>query len=399
MVVECPACKTRYRVDAGLVTTGETSFECCQEDCGHIFVYTPPVLWKGHSPEPASDAEPLSFSSQPESPRENERDHEDESGVNGPDSLGRIPAFVRPESEPPPPAEVQGRAEQAGRDGQAEQDGQNKPDEPDKPDKPDEQTEQVGPDEQAGPHVEPVSEGHSAPDPQAEPLATPQKAPRGGPELPAGSPVPTPVGPDEDAEPELRMIPATADSPPADEPPEAPLSVRTVFALIGFFVCGYALLGYSALCHPRHTKLVLHQLPVVGKFFAVEPFSARHIRLDKLSGSFWLSKDNRRVFAVAGTALNTASVSAKLVQIEGTLYNGIGKRVRQQFVFCGHEANAALLESLTVRDMDTLQKLVPPKDFHIPAGQVVKCLLVFTRPPGSVSEISGRVVSVQFEDV
>lgn len=357
MTVECPACKTRYRVDASLVMAGETSFECCQEDCGHIFVYTPPVMWKGNGPEP--DTEPVRSSSRPESAPNNGQqvNLEAESSVKAADVLDRVPAFVHQEIEPPPLAEMEDHAEQARQD---EYDTQTEPD------------------------VGPVSE--DAPDIGAEPLETPEKAPN------ARQPVSNP------AEPALHMIPASTDSSPADKPDAALLSVRGVFILIGSFVCGYALLSYAALSYPRQTKLALRQLPVVGQFFASEPFSARHIRLDKLSGSFWLSKDNRRVFAIAGTARNTASVSAKLVQIEGTLYNGVGKQVGQQLVFCGHEANAALLESLTVRDMDTLQKLVPPRDFHIPAGQAANCLLVFTRPPGSVSEISGRVVSVQFED-
>ena len=366
MTVECPACKTRYRVDASLVVAGETSFECCQEDCGHIFAYTPPVMWTGRCPEP--DTEPVSSSSQPESARQNEHqgDREAESSVNAADAPGRVPAFVRQEIELPPPAGMDNRA---GQTGHARQDEDDVPAEPD-----------------GGP----VSE--DAPDIQAEPLTMPEKAPRHGPESNAGPPVSKP------AEPAPHTGHVEAASPPADKPPEALLSVRAVFAVIGSFVCGYALLSYAALSYPRQTKLALRQLPVVGHFFASEPFSARHIRLDKLSGSFWLSKDNRRVFAVAGTARNTASVSARLVQIEGTLYNGVGKQVGQQLVFCGHEANAALLESLTARDMDTIQKLVPPRDFHIPAGRAANCLLVFTRPPGSVSEVSGRVVSVQFED-
>ena len=181
-------------------------------------------------------------------------------------------------------------------------------------------------------------------------------------------------------------------------PSAALLSARNVLVLLGSVVCGYALLSYSALTHPGQTRQLLRQLPVVGSLLAAEPFSARHIRLNKLSGGFWLSKDNRRVFAVAGTALNTARVSARRVRIEGTLYNGVGEQLGQQRVFCGSEARAELLESLTVRDIATLQKFVPPQDFHIPAGRTVACLLVFTKPPGSVAEISGRVVSVQFDD-
>ena len=351
MVVACPACKTRYRVDAALVMAGETSFECCQEECGHVFVYTPPVLWKGNGQE--SETEPPS---PPESTHENapQTDPENESDCTDADAPDYVPAFVRQEIEPSPPAADQDRAEQAEQD------------------------------EEAGPEPE----GHSVADVPAEPLSAPIR-PHDEAQSPGRPIVSVSTGPGGNAGSER---PAATDAPSA-----ALLSVRNVLVLLGSCVCGYALLSYSALIHPGQTQQLLRQLPVVGSLLATEPFSARHIRLDKLSGGFWLSKDNRRVFAVAGTALNTASVSAKRVRIEGTLYNGVGEQLKRRRVFCGSEARAELLESLTVRDMNTLQKFVPPQDFHIPAGRTVACLLVFTQPPGSVAEISGRVVSVQFE--
>ena len=357
MVVVCPACQTRYRVDAALVVAGETSFECCQEECGHVFVYTPPVLWKGNGQE--CETEPPGPQSQPESAHENppESDPEDESGLTDADSPGRVPAFVRQEIETLPPTVDQDRAPQA------EQDERNEPD------------------------VEPESQ--SLADLQAELLATAPPRPRDEAQPPGGPIVSVSTGPGGNAGSER---PAATDAPSA-----ALLSVRNVLVLLGSVVCGYALLSYSALTHPGQTQQLLRQLPVIGSLLVAEPFSARHIRLDKLRGGFWLSKDNRRVFAVVGTALNTANVSARRVRIEGTLYNGVGEQLERQRVFCGSEARAELLESLTVRDMNTLQKFVPPQDFHIPAGRTVQCLLVFTRPPGSVAEISGRVVSVQFD--
>ena len=354
VVVACPACQTRYRVDAALVVAGETSFECCQEECGHVFVYTPPVLWKGNGQE--CETAPPNPPSQPEPAHENppESDPEDETAA---DSPGRVPAFVRQEIETLPPTVDQDRAPQAEQDEQDEGGG-------------------------------PEPERRRVADLPAEPPVAPIR-PQDEAQSPGGPIVPVSTGPGGNAGSER---PAATDAPSA-----ALLSVRNVLVLLGSVVCGYALLSYSALIHPGQTQQLLSRLPVVGSLLAAEPFSARHIRLDKLSGGFWLSKDNRRVFAVAGTALNTASVSAKRVRIEGTLYNGVGEQLERQRVFCGSEAKAELLESLTVRDIATLQKFVPPQDFHIPAGRAVQCLLVFTKPPGSVAEIVGRVVSVQFE--
>ena len=311
------------------------------------------MLWKGSGQE----SEPPGSPSQPESAHENppENDPEDESGFTAADSPGRVPAFVRQEIETPPPTVDQGRAPQAEQDEKAE---------------PEPESRSVA-EVPAGPPVALIGPGDEAQSPGG-PIASVSTGPGGD----AGS-----------------ERPAATDAPSA-----ALLSVRNVLVLLGSVVCGYALLSYSALAHPGQTQQLLSQLPVVGSLLAAEPFSARHIRLDELSGGFWLSKDNRRVFAVAGTALNTARVSARRVRIEGTLYNGVGEQLGRQRVFCGSEARAELLESLTVRDIATLQKFAPPQDFHIPAGRTVACLLVFTKPPGSVAEISGRVVSVQFDD-
>ena len=69
MVVACPACHTRYRVNGSVTLAGETSFECSQEECKHIFVYNPPVLWKGNT---SSDIDPPADPPIPDSPSQQE---------------------------------------------------------------------------------------------------------------------------------------------------------------------------------------------------------------------------------------------------------------------------------------------------------------------------------------
>ena len=79
------------------------------------------------------------------------------------------------------------------------------------------------------------------------------------------------------------------------------------------------------------------------------------------------------------------------------IYRGAsGKVVGQRVIFCGTETAAAVLASLTVREIGILQNLVPPKQFSVPAGQTVNFLLVFTAPPPSIAEFSCRVVAAQF---
>ena len=363
MVVACPACHTRYRVNGSVTLAGETSFECSQEECKHIFVYNPPVLWKGNT---SSDTDPPADLPIPDSPSQQE-----------PASQNEAKQSLQAEASRPEPA-------------------------------PDSRQDVLRDSVPASAEDVP-----SWKTPQSQ-----REVERSFALQPSVSMAPS-CQEEEDEEPRLKFAYRDQDEQNEQgaeqqyeqedaqyeqgemqeyEREEAFLPLRTVFLLLVGCVLGYAALSYYALSDLQETKLRLRNLPFVGDVFAAEPFSESHITLTNLSGSFWLSKDNRRVFAVAGTAVNNASSPARLVQIEGTLYNQVGKKVGQEIVFCGNEANSNLLQSLTVRDIETLQNLAPPKDFRIPAGHEVNCLLVFTKPPATVAELGGRVVSVQFEE-
>ena len=363
MVVACPACHTRYRVNGSVTLAGETSFECSQEECKHIFVYNPPVLWKGNT---SSDTDPPADLPIPDSPSQQE-----------PASQNEAKQSLQAEASRPEPA-------------------------------PDSRQDVL---RDAVPASAEDVPSWKTPQSQRE-------VERSFALQPSVSMAPS-CQEEEDEEPRLKFAYRDQDEQNEQgaeqqyeredaqyeqgemqeyEREEAFLPLRTVFLLLVGCVLGYAALSYYALSDLQETKLRLRNLPFVGDVFAAEPFSESHITLTNLSGSFWLSKDNRRVFAVAGTAVNNASSPARLVQIEGTLYNQVGKKVGQEIVFCVNEANSNLLQSLTVRDIETLQNLAPPKDFRIPAGHEVNCLLVFTKPPATVAELGGRVVSVQFEE-
>ncbi|MCS6927154.1 MAG: DUF3426 domain-containing protein [Candidatus Binatia bacterium] len=177
---------------------------------------------------------------------------------------------------------------------------------------------------------------------------------------------------------------------------EVIVSVRPLVGFLGILVAGYAGLMFYALAHLEKTEAFLAQLPVLGSLFAAEHATAQQITLLDLRGSFWLTKDGRRVFAISGRAANDAALPARNVQIEGLLYDASGKVIGQRVIFCGTETAPAVLERLTVREIGILQSLVPPKQFNIPAGQSVNFLIVFTSLPSPPAQFSCRVVAAQF---
>ncbi|MBI3302023.1 MAG: DUF3426 domain-containing protein [Deltaproteobacteria bacterium] len=59
MIVECPACHTRYRTDSSGVIDDNTFFECSQEECRHVFSYSPPLFGGGGNDVASRSAPPL----------------------------------------------------------------------------------------------------------------------------------------------------------------------------------------------------------------------------------------------------------------------------------------------------------------------------------------------------
>lgn len=331
MIVECPACHTRYRTNSAGVIDGVTFFECSHEQCRHVFLYSTPAIRGGEDEH--------SFADLPSSP---------------PSRVGPGRAF----SNENPPYLLSSRAARLG----------------------------------ARPLLEPLEEQQDSPPPSTRAPLPQNRSPQPSYELEDAAIPETPF-----------FIPEENDDQDISSPwdrlasgPEITFSPRSIFVLLGFIVLGYAALGLYFLSHPAATTAILSSLPLLDIEPADEPMVAQQITLTDLKGGFWLTRDNRRVFAVSGKAVNNARQSARSIQIEGTVYDTQGKVTEQETVFCGTQTATATLESLTVREIAILQDLAPPAQFNIPAGQAGNFLVVFTTPPPNAAEFSCRVAAVQF---
>jgi hypothetical protein len=323
MIIECPACHTRYRTDSASVEAG-VIYECTQEQCGERFAYTPPPRTSHRdkavvppSPQvmPVAEDEPGLFADEPglfvDEDDEDSHVPEDEHWL-GSSRSGRQPA-------PEPSYEDE--------------------------------------------EEEPASERFSF------------------------SPVV-----DED----LPHTPGIGERYHTAQITEVSLSFGTVFAILALMVLGYAVVGWYSLSRIDIMPSTLARLPLVGTVFASGHFSSQQLALADVQGEFWLTKDNRRVFVVSGKVVNHASLPAREVQVEGTLYDAEGKEVGRQLSFCGTKSALPVLEGITVREVGILQNLVPPKDFEVTTGQEASCLVFFTKPPPNIAEFSCRVAAVKF---
>jgi len=169
-----------------------------------------------------------------------------------------------------------------------------------------------------------------------------------------------------------------------------------VLGLLILLVVGYYLLGNHWRTNLADTESMLTRLPIVGSSFIASQFSSHHIVLSDLKSGFWVTKDSKRVFAISGKATNNASVPASMIQIEAQLHDIDGGTIEQRVISCGMGTTAESLPTLTTHEINVLQGLMPPKQFHVPPGQAVNFLIVFPNPPTTVTELSCRVATAQF---
>jgi hypothetical protein len=185
-------------------------------------------------------------------------------------------------------------------------------------------------------------------------------------------------------------------SPSVRSTPEATISPGVFLLFLGFLVLSFGSLSVYCFYHPEDTEAVLAQIPIFNTLVAGERFSTQHIILSDLNGRYQVTKDNQKVFTVSGVATNNATIPARTIQLEGTIYDATGKVVGQRLIFCGTNIDPERLANLTLREIGALQDLVPPKQFHVTAGSAVKFLIVFSSPSSAVAEFRGRVVTAQF---
>ena len=347
MIIECPACHTRYRTDGSLSITDSTLFECSREQCGHVFSYFP------------------------ESPRETGADSPPgKPFVDPPDAQDAEPYLTVDDdfSPSPPPSLVRTSDEPAAVLSSSR---------PASPTKASVSTPQMT-----------KSFTDDFTDPEDFSL-----------EPPSLSSLAPPAPPSVTNEEVRRNEPRRRATPPHQRPRPTPLTVVSVWPVLGFFlllVLGYYLLGNRWRTNIIDTESMLARLPLVGSSFVASQYSPQNITLSEVKSGFWVTKDSKRVFAISGKATNNAAVPASLIQIEGQLHNIDGETIDQRIISCGMGTTAESLPTLTTREISVLQGLVPPKQFHVPPGQSVNFLIVFPNPPPAIAELSCRVATAQF---
>jgi predicted Zn finger-like uncharacterized protein len=343
LIVECPRCRARYRVETGVLERDQT-FKCSR--CSHIFAYEFASA-SAESLEPSPTTPPPSSEPRQEPLRGEPRKPAERRDV---DSLSF--SFSRPgattsegnaaEVEPPSLAPPQGRLQgaPADRDFSFVEDSEQ-----------DDSSDTIDDELDAGPAEH---------------------------DLPSDEP---------------RFV--RGEEQPRVEEETGSDAGRPYLLYLTILVILYAILALDLLNHPAQLAKLLAGVPIIGNMLAEDHLLQTRVQLQDVEGAYQQIKDEHLVFIVSGRAVNAAAESLKGVQIESAVYDQNGKLVENKSIYCGNAISLKIVKDLSTKEITLLQRLEPPKRFEIRPGEAAGFSVVFLNPPPTLKEFTARVAAAQ----
>ncbi|MBI4523856.1 MAG: zinc-ribbon domain-containing protein [Deltaproteobacteria bacterium] len=381
MLVQCPNCRTTYRVSDSLVTTSEPTFRCSR--CKHIFLLRleskkrtaeeRTSVPSGRDSADNKETEELAFSfphrkqKEEESPTPSQPPEEPERAISGisaiRDSRTAPPAVqddpagfesssgvrtAEPEAEP---TAAEGRAVF--------------------PDSPDEGWSMGG----AGLPNEKV-------------FAISQKE-AGTKELPKDTSSVTEST--ANREPSFIVESKTRLGSASDE--EERVSILPYLSLFGCLLILYSSVTFLYQSHPKIIDNLLRAVPLLGDSVFKNNHLKQGIALASVRPGYQKIVGNREVFVVFGTAVNHNPMSVRQVRVEAQIFDAQGKEIEKQVVSVGNAVSAKIIRDMSFQEISILQQQSPMKRFEIPPDDSAKFVVVFLKPGREVKHFTCRVVS------
>ena len=344
MIVECPRCRARYRVEAGVLDRDQT-FKCSR--CSHVFAYESESA--SDVPEPLeisrTPPQPVSESLRPEPSRgETRKPGERRDGDSLSFSFSRPNAATSEASSAEPPSIA-----------------------------PAQRPPQGPPTDRDFSFVEDDEHDDSS-DPTDDELVA------GSAEHDLRSDEPRFVRGEE----ELRVEEGNGYDP-----------ARPYLLYLTILVILYAILALDLLNHPAQTAKLLASVPIIGNMLAEDHLLQTRVQLQDVEGAYQQLKDEHPVFIVSGRAVNAAAESLKGVQIESAVYDQSGRLVETKSIYCGNAMSLKIVKDLSTKEITLLQRLEPPKRFEIRPGEAAGFSVVFLNPPPTLKEFTAKVAAAQ----
>src|SRR5713226_677979 len=386
MLIQCPSCRTTYRVKENVATIPNPTFRCSR--CKHIF-----AQGLGTAPSPARETSStttasrqqnndegrelsFSFPPAPKKPTSEERNKED---FKFPEPI-EPPTLHNNAREPmeSPKMEIQEPPFLAQNDLGLRDPGE----------RPLSMTENNQPSSALNNETEDswsITSAH----PKEESFDIPQESRTF--QIDTPSEVPTEV--DTDPEQPPSTLEQTEDRISANFNQGYALSTLPYLSLFCCFLLFYSVVSFVSQARPQTIEPFIKAVPWLGSSVIKNSHLRLGVDLKSIRPSFMVISENREVFVISGAAVNHNPASVRGIQVEGNIYNAEGKEIERQTIWVGNAISPKIIRGMTGQELSDIQKLPPLKRFEISPEESTIFAIVFFKPSGEIKYFSYRVLS------
>ena len=172
-------------------------------------------------------------------------------------------------------------------------------------------------------------------------------------------------------------------------------STLPYLTLCGLLVVFFAVVTAFNQAHPKATEGIVKQIPLVGASVLKNNHLKNGVIVQHRRAGYQSIQGNREVFVIAGVVLNQNPVTIREVRVAAQVYNNEGKELEQQTIWVGNAISPKIIRGMSAQDVSDLQRLKPLKSFEIPPGDSAPFAIVFLKSSKGVKDYTCRVLSAE----
>ncbi|MDH3443010.1 MAG: zinc-ribbon domain-containing protein [Deltaproteobacteria bacterium] len=174
---------------------------------------------------------------------------------------------------------------------------------------------------------------------------------------------------------------------------DQPASVTPFLTLFGLLVIFFAFVLAYQKTHPTVSEAWVRSIPILGPSVVRNDHLNNGVLLKSVETRYQNLQGTREVVVLTGVAVNQNPVMIRNVQLQGSLYDHEGKEIERQAMWIGNAVSSQIIRGMTAQDIADLQRLKPLKTFEIPPGDSVPFAIVFLRAGKQVKDARCEVLS------
>ncbi len=176
---------------------------------------------------------------------------------------------------------------------------------------------------------------------------------------------------------------------------DQPASVAPFLTLFGLLVIFFAFIWAYQKTNPAVSEAWVQSIPFLGPSVLRNDHLKNGVLLKSVETRYQSLQGNREVVVLTGVAVNQNPVMIRNVQLLGLLYDSDGKELERQAMWIGNAISSQIIRGMTAQDIADLQRLKPLKTFEIPPGDSVPFAIVFLRSAKQVRDARCEVLSAE----